>query len=97
MTSACLSAGNANSAFSIDPVTGVVVTVKPLDYETTTSYTLVITATDNGTPTARTSTTTVIIAVTNVNEKAPACSSYLITAPVDENVVTQVRQQQVDR
>ncbi|PVD25347.1 hypothetical protein C0Q70_15847 [Pomacea canaliculata] len=82
--------GNANSAFSIDPVTGVVVTVKPLDYETTTSYTLVITATDNGTPTARTSTTTVIIAVTNVNEKAPACSSYLITAPVDENVVTQV-------
>ena len=58
------SSGNADS-FSIDAVSGQLRTRAPLDYETTPSYTVTVTAVD---PSGEADTITVTITVTNINE-----------------------------
>ncbi len=58
------SSGNADS-FSIDAVSGQLQTKAPLDYETTPSYTVTVTAED---PSGEADTITVTITVTNINE-----------------------------
>lgn len=83
-----LTDGNTNNAFNIDSTTGVISTAKALDYETTTSYALVIKATDNGTP-INTSSMTLTITITNVNDNAPKCPSSFLYATVPENAVNQ--------
>ena len=70
---------------------GVITTAKALDFETTQSYSLVVTATDSGTP-ALTATLTISITVTNVNEYAPSCTSYNMVAKVAEETATQPSQ-----
>lgn len=52
------------------------VTASPgaLDYESSTSYTLSITAEDGGSPTAKSASVTVIVSVTNQNDGGPAFS-----------------------
>ena len=70
---------------------GVITTAKALDFETTQSYSLVVTATDSGTP-ALAATLTIPITVTNVNEYAPACTSYNMVASVAEETAAQPSQ-----
>ncbi|XP_069349341.1 protocadherin-23 [Eulemur rufifrons] len=63
--------GNQDEALQIDALSGVVTTNAILDYEFTSSYSLIVQATDKGMP--RLSDTTLIeIQVTDVNDNAPA-------------------------
>ncbi len=63
-----ITGGNAAGAFSIDAGTGAITTATALDYETTPSYTLEVTASDG----ARQSSTTITIEVTDVDETIPS-------------------------
>uniref|UniRef100_A0A1I8IK41 Cadherin domain-containing protein n=1 Tax=Macrostomum lignano TaxID=282301 RepID=A0A1I8IK41_9PLAT len=71
----------ADGNFSIDPATGKVYLA---DYETATSHTLKVVATDKN---SRTGTLTLTVPVTNVNEFMPSCSTPGSTTTVflDEN------------
>jgi len=60
-----ITAGNTGNAFTINSSTGAITTAAALDYETTTSYTLTITATDAF---GNATTTTQTVNVTDVNE-----------------------------
>ena len=60
-----ITAGNTNSKFTIGSSTGLIETAGALDYETTSSYTLTITATDEH---SATDTTTITVNVGDVNE-----------------------------
>ena len=60
-----ITAGNTGNAFTINSSTGAITTAAALDYETTTSYSLTITATDAW---GNTTTTTQTVNVTDVNE-----------------------------
>ena len=60
-----ITAGNDAGKFTINSSTGVITTAAALDYETTTSYTLTVTATDSF---GNVSTTTQTVNVTDVNE-----------------------------
>jgi hypothetical protein len=60
-----ITAGNTGNAFTINSSTGAITTAAALDYETTTSYNLTITATDAF---GNTSTTNQVVNVTDVNE-----------------------------
>ena len=60
-----ITAGNTNSKFTIGSSTGLIETAGALDYETTSSYTLTITATDEH---SATDTTTITVNVGDVSE-----------------------------
>ncbi|XP_030782164.1 protocadherin-23 [Rhinopithecus roxellana] len=63
--------GNQEEAFQIDALSGVITTKAILDYELTSSYSLIVQATDKGMP--RLSNTTIIkVQVTDINDNAPA-------------------------
>ncbi|QQL44668.1 cadherin domain-containing protein [Sulfuriroseicoccus oceanibius] len=67
-----ITAGNAGGEFAINSSTGEITTAAPLDYETTTSYALTVTVTDDGTP-SLSDAAAVTVNVTDVVE---------VTAPV---------------
>ena len=60
--------------------------VSTLDYETIPNYVLEVTAIDNGSPTLST-TITLSIAVTNVDDLAPVCASSLYSVTLAEDSV----------
>ena len=66
-----ITAGNDSNLFTINSSTGLIETAAALDYETATSHTLTVTATDAF---GNTSTANQVVNVTNVNE-APTISS----------------------
>ena len=74
-------AGDDNETFSINPLTGRVRVSRPLDFETTPTYTLVLMVSDNGTSTRLTDSATLSIFITDVNEHPP-------TFPVDTYYIT---------
>ena len=76
------SSGNADS-FSIDAVSGQLQTKAPLDYETTPSYTVTVTAED---PSGEADTITVTITVTNVEEAGTVTLST--TQPIVDPALT---------
>lgn len=61
-------AGNVNSAFDINPNSGVVVTQRPLDYETAARYALVIQATNMA---GLATNTTLLVHLKDENDNAP--------------------------
>lgn len=71
--------GNSEGRFQIDPKSGVIELRKQLDRETTEMYSLIVQATDQGTP-SLSSTATVNVTLLDVNDNAPLCnhSSYVI-------------------
>ncbi|XP_068125539.1 cadherin EGF LAG seven-pass G-type receptor 2 isoform X2 [Hyperolius riggenbachi] len=79
--------------FTIDPDTGAVTTTMELDYELQVSYTLAITAHDNGIP-QKSDTTYLEILVSDVNDNPPVFqrASYSGTIPEDAPVYTSVLQ-----
>ncbi len=76
-----ITAGNGDGIFEINSSTGAITVVNnsKLDYETTTSYSLTIQATDG----TNTDNATVSISVTNVNDNSPVISNA--TATIAEN------------
>lgn len=77
-----ITTGNTNSDFSIDSISGIVKTQKILDFETTTSYELVIEAREQSTD--NTATTTLTITVTDVNDNNPTCTDMAFSKNVGE-------------
>ncbi|XP_063309266.1 cadherin EGF LAG seven-pass G-type receptor 2 isoform X2 [Pelobates fuscus] len=79
--------------FAIDPDTGAVTTTMELDYEDQVSYTLAVTARDNGIP-QKSDTTYLEILVTDVNDNPPVFqrASYSGTVPEDAPPYTSVLQ-----
>ncbi len=71
-----ITAGNTGNAFTINSSTGAITTAAALDYETTTSYNLTITATDAF---GNTSTTNQVVNVTDVNEVLSATYTQSIS------------------
>ncbi|KAM9733934.1 protocadherin Fat 3a [Menidia menidia] len=76
--------GNEHGKFHIHPVTGGILVVKPLDYETCTAYFLTVEARDGGTPTLK-AITTVNVNLTDVNDNAPVFNHDLYTAVAVED------------
>lgn len=62
-----ITAGDPDHKFGIDLLNGQILTKAPLDFETTPSYGLTVTVTDNGNP-VKSSSATVTVSVNNVNE-----------------------------
>ena len=71
-----ITAGNADSKFAIDPLTGEITVAGALDFETTPQYVLTVTVTDNGVP-ALSETATITINVSDVNESLQAFNKWL--------------------
>ena len=76
----------ASPKFTIDSGTGKITVKSTLDHETTSSYTLVINATDSGTVDAQKHAThTLTVSVTNSNDHSPVFSPASYSAPISEN------------
>ena len=80
-----ISHGNVNSAFRIDPDSGIITVAKLLDHETRPSYTLNITAFDQGTP-SMSATETVNILVRDCNDNFPVFPQRSLVRRIDEEV-----------
>lgn len=78
--------GNANGSFEMDPSNGGLSTVRSLDREATPNFTLVIRASDLGSP-QQYSEKTMKIVLQDVNDNAPAFSQSSYTTSVYENQV----------
>ncbi|XP_036372790.1 protocadherin Fat 1a isoform X3 [Megalops cyprinoides] len=76
--------GNQGSPFTIDPVKGEVKVARQLDREKISGFTLTVLASDNGTP-PRSSSATVNIDVSDVNDNAPAFSQANYSLILQEN------------
>lgn len=81
-----IATGNENGSFEINPLTGVLSTVRSLDRETKSNYTLVIRASDLGVP-PQFSDENLKICLRDVNDNTPTFSQALYTASVYENRV----------
>ncbi|XP_046581094.1 protocadherin Fat 4-like [Haliotis rubra] len=81
-----ITSGDGQTTFAIDPATGDITTTAALDYETKTTYNLVIQAIDRGTPTANSATTLVVITLNDLNDNTPIFTPSNFTVDLDENV-----------
>ncbi|XP_005094419.1 cadherin-23 [Aplysia californica] len=77
-----IDSGNTDGDFAVDPVSGIVRQVKLLDRERTASYTLVLKATDQN---SVSSSASLIITVTDINDNDPAFSQHVYEFNVDHN------------
>ena len=84
MISFSIASGNSENRFAIDENDGELKLVQPLDRETTTSYSLVVHAVDQGT-TPNTDSVTVTITVTDYNDNAPLCTPSIHGMTLPEN------------
>ena len=69
-----ITAGDPNDVFFIDS-NGIITLVEALDYDTTPSYTLEITATDG----SLTDTATVTVTITDINDESPTVPNHVAT------------------
>lgn len=78
--------GNTDDRFTINSTTGELWTNTRLDREEISSYRLKITATDNGTPTAKSSDAYVDVSVLDWNDNDPAFSQSSYRGSVSEGL-----------
>ncbi|TRY88066.1 hypothetical protein DNTS_000045, partial [Danionella cerebrum] len=76
--------GNERGAFRVDPNTGVVFVIEPLDYESTHEFYLTVEATDGGTP-SLSDLATVNINLTDVNDNSPVFNQDIYSAVISED------------
>lgn len=76
--------GNSEGRFQIDPKSGVIELRKPLNRETTEMYSLIVQATDQGSP-SLSSTATVNVTLLDINDNAPLCSHSFYVIEMAEN------------
>ncbi|KAM3624275.1 uncharacterized protein V6R79_021361 [Siganus canaliculatus] len=76
--------GNEHGMFSVDPHTGDVFVIEPLDYEVSHEYYITVEATDGGSP-PLSDMATVNINLTDVNDNRPLFSQNVYTAVVSED------------
>lgn len=77
--------GNTEGVFNVDRKTGKVTLARKLDFETEQSYVLNIMAVDSGVP-PLSSTQTIIVNVTDVNDNPPYFYECILTLNIQENV-----------
>ncbi|XP_066284596.1 protocadherin Fat 4-like [Branchiostoma lanceolatum] len=80
-----ITSGNSEGKFYIDSSTGYIMVNKELDREATASYVLIATATDGGTSPTRSSTATVSVTVSDVNDNTPLCTPSIYRNTLAEN------------
>ncbi|KAL7841051.1 hypothetical protein SRHO_G00247420 [Serrasalmus rhombeus] len=76
--------GNQGSPFTIDPLKGEVKVARHLDREKTSGYTLTVVASDGGSP-LRSSSTTINIDVSDINDNPPVFSQSNYSIIIQEN------------
>uniref|UniRef100_A0A8C7P4Z4 FAT atypical cadherin 1a n=1 Tax=Oncorhynchus mykiss TaxID=8022 RepID=A0A8C7P4Z4_ONCMY len=76
--------GNEHGMFSVDPQTGDIFVIEPLDFEASHEYYLTVEATDGGTP-PLSDMATVNINLTDVNDNSPAFGQATYAAVVAED------------
>lgn len=81
-----ITSGNVNDAFTIRPTDGLVFVKRPLDREKTGSYSLVIEAADQDPISPLSSTATLVVTVTDINDNAPSCLPCIYGASINESV-----------
>jgi hypothetical protein len=81
-----VTAGNTGGVFTIDPATGEVTLAGPVDFETTSSYSLTVEVTDDGTP-AMIGSVTITVDITNLNEPPSIAAPASISTVRDVAVV----------
>ncbi len=81
--------GNTGDVFAIDPSTGEITVAGTLDYETSPSYSLMVTATDGGS-TPLHATAMLTITVTDVNDAPVFAGGVVATVSYAENATTVV-------
>jgi hypothetical protein len=81
----------SDTHFMININTGVIYLKAALDYETATSHTFKVTASDAGSP-VKTATSDITITVTDVNDNTPSCSplTYVVTKREDVGAGTSI-------
>ena len=85
-----ITSGNLDNSFSLNQESGVITVANDIDRERVTSFSLVVSARDMGTPRPLVATTTVRIRVLDINDNAPVFSpaSYSISLREDTSVGT---------
>ncbi|XP_071083747.1 protocadherin Fat 4-like [Haliotis cracherodii] len=81
-----ITSGDGQTTFAIDATTGEITTVSALDYEIKRIFSLVVMATDSGTPTPKSATTMVVISLNDLNDNSPTFTPSTLTVEVTENV-----------
>lgn len=76
---------SSTSSFYIDQVSGVIILNKQLDYEKTTSYSLIVTTTDGDASTPKSSNVNVTIYVKDENDNKPTFNPTVYTVSIAEN------------
>ncbi|KAM6972795.1 protocadherin Fat 1a [Aplochiton taeniatus] len=76
--------GNEHGMFRVDPTTGDVFVIEPLDYEASHEYYLTVEATDGGSP-PLSDMATVNINLTDVNDNSPSFSQATYAAVISED------------
>lgn len=76
---------SSTSTFYIDQVSGAVTLSKQLDYETTTSYSLIVTSTDGDASSPKSSNVNVTIYVKDENDNKPTFRPTVYTVTIAEN------------
>ena len=79
--------GDDNETFSIDPLTGRIRVSQPLDFETTSIYTLVLMVSDNGTSIQLMDSATLSVFINDVNEHPPTFPTDIYYINVSDNAV----------
>ncbi|GFO15617.1 protocadherin fat 4, partial [Plakobranchus ocellatus] len=83
-----IQSGNTGTTFTIDPLSGEVILLAELDYDTgPTEYHLVIAATDKG-ASAKSVTGTLTVSVLDVSDEPVVCPTSLYTAETQENAAS---------
>ena len=82
-----ITSGNSDNMFTIRPTDGLIFVKRPLDRETADSYSLVITATDQDPGSPLSSTGTLVVSVTDINDNSPSCNPSVYGASINESVV----------
>ena len=81
-----ITSGNSHEMFTIRPTDGMVFVKRLLDRETADSHSLVIEASDQDPVSPLSSTATLVVTVTDINDNAPSCNPSVYGASVNESV-----------
>lgn len=80
-----ITSGNTNDVFAIRPTDGMVFVKRSLDRETTSSYSLTIKASDQDPVSPLSSTATLQVTLTDINDNAPICNPCIYGASIKES------------
>ena len=81
-----ITSGNSDDMFTIRPTDGKVFVKRTLDRESADSYSLVIKASDQDPDSPLSSTASLVITITDVNDNTPSCNPCIYSASVNESI-----------